>query len=68
MRSIVSPRQISSYFFDWSTKSFIYGDGLVISNITLRVVASPTTGKLTSIDIVGPTTIGNFEHTSFAFI
>lgn len=43
----------------------IYGDGLVIYNITLRVVYSPTTGKFTGIDTMGPNSIENVEHTIF---
>jgi len=36
-----------------------------VYNVSVRVVASPTTGRLTGVDILGPTVIGNFNHTYF---
>jgi hypothetical protein len=68
MRNIVIPRQISSYYFEWSTKSLIYGDGLSLYNATVKAVISPTTGKLTGVDITLPTLVGTFNHTSFSLV
>ena len=34
-------------------------------NVSVRVVVSPTTGRLTGVDILGPTVIGTFNHTYF---
>ena len=66
IRQVNSPRYISSSYFDYGTKSFIYGDGQAIYNSTIRIVTSPSSGKLMGVEILGPNLLITLAHTSFS--
>ena len=54
-----------SYFFDHSTNTFLWGNGTHIFNSSIRIQYSPSTGQVTSVDIIDGPALLISDHTSF---